>query len=214
MARPTSRPRIMPAHQMGKAPLAARQMVKMVMSILSAMGSITVPTTVLLSQRRAIHPSSKSVMPAYAKRPTAHACWSYRTRYPMTGAAARRVKVRMLGTVYMSSCSTSAGREGVTSCGVGGCVPTGFSSCCFLFCCHDCAFVKKRLRRVAGVVCRGANLTAAGLMLMLVTHLVAARQANLAEMLISSLDLACACFVFETGSCPDPQLLEFALDIR
>lgn len=38
----------------GKAPLTAKHTVKMVMSVLSAMGSITVPTTVCRFHRRAI----------------------------------------------------------------------------------------------------------------------------------------------------------------
>ena len=69
------------------------------MSALSAIGSITVPTTVLLFHRLAIHPSSASVMPAYAKRPTAHAWLSCKMKYPTNGAATRRVKVRIFGIV-------------------------------------------------------------------------------------------------------------------
>jgi hypothetical protein len=48
----------------GRAPFTARATVRIVMSVLSAMGSITVPTTVLRFQRRAIQPSRASVMPA------------------------------------------------------------------------------------------------------------------------------------------------------
>jgi len=58
---------------LGKAPLIARQTVKIVMSVLSAMGSITVPTTVCRFHRRAMYPSTRSVIPAYAKRPNAQA---------------------------------------------------------------------------------------------------------------------------------------------
>lgn len=64
MARPTSRPRIMTASQMGSAPFTARQTVRMVIKVLSAIGSMTVPTTVWRFHFRAIQPSTRSVMPA------------------------------------------------------------------------------------------------------------------------------------------------------
>ncbi len=47
----------------GRAPLTASAMVSTVMRVLSAMGSMTDPTTVPRFQRRAIQPSSRSVMP-------------------------------------------------------------------------------------------------------------------------------------------------------
>lgn len=83
----------------GNAPLTAKQTVKIVISILSAIGSITVPTTVCKFHFRAIHPSTRSVMPAYANSAVAHACWSCRTRYPTTGAAMSRENVRIFGIV-------------------------------------------------------------------------------------------------------------------
>lgn len=98
----------------GNVPLTAKHPTKTVMSILSAMGSTTLPTTVCSFQRRAIHPSIKSVIPAYAKSPTAHACWSWRMRYPIAGAAIRREKVRALGTVYMFSCGFRRGNRSLT----------------------------------------------------------------------------------------------------
>ncbi len=74
------------------------------MSTLSAIGSITVPTTVWRFHRRAIHPSRRSVTPAYASSPAAQACESCKTKYPINGAATSLENVRMFGNVYMSSC--------------------------------------------------------------------------------------------------------------
>lgn len=108
----TSLPRIMTANQTGNAPLTAKQTVRMVMRALSAIGSMTVPTTVCLFHFRAIQPSSRSVMPAYASKPVAHACESWMTRYPTTGAAMMRLNVRMLGNVYISSRSCLDGFGG------------------------------------------------------------------------------------------------------
>lgn len=51
-------------HSPGKPPFIARATVKTVMRVLSAMGSMTVPTTVPWFHFRAIHPSRRSVMPA------------------------------------------------------------------------------------------------------------------------------------------------------
>ena len=48
----------------GNASLAASDTVRTVMSILSAIGSIIVPTTVRLFHRRAMYPSSRSEIPA------------------------------------------------------------------------------------------------------------------------------------------------------
>lgn len=90
-------------HVPGNAPLTARHTVKMVMRILSAMGSIIVPTTVLRFHLLAIHPSTRSDRPAYASKPTAQVFASCSMRYPMTGLAAIRVTVRKFGIVYMSS---------------------------------------------------------------------------------------------------------------
>lgn len=83
----------------GIAALTARQMVTMVISILSAIGSITVPNTVWSPQFRAIHPSTRSVMAAYTNRPRAERCCSRIMRYPTTGAAISREKVRIFGMV-------------------------------------------------------------------------------------------------------------------
>lgn len=71
--------------------------VNTVIKNLSAMGSITLPTTVCNMKRRAIQPSTISVIPAYANRPSAYLCCPCNTRYPMTGAAKRRVAVKKLG---------------------------------------------------------------------------------------------------------------------
>lgn len=51
-------------HLPGSSPFVARQTVNMVMSNLSAMGSMMLPTTVCRFQRRAIQPSNKSETPA------------------------------------------------------------------------------------------------------------------------------------------------------
>lgn len=90
-------------HVPGNAPLTARHTVNMVMRILSAIGSMMVPTTVLRFHLLAIHPSTKSDRPAYASKPTAQVFASCSMRYPMTGLAAIRVTVRKFGIVYMSS---------------------------------------------------------------------------------------------------------------
>jgi len=58
----------------GSAPLIVKQITRIVISALSAIGSITVPITVSSFHFRAIQPSMRSVMPAYAKRATAATC--------------------------------------------------------------------------------------------------------------------------------------------
>lgn len=65
-------PTLQMKHVHGNAPLVARHTVSIVMRALSAKGSIMVPTTVLRFHRRAIQPSSRSVIPAYVNNPTAH----------------------------------------------------------------------------------------------------------------------------------------------
>jgi hypothetical protein len=90
-------------HIPGNAPLTARHTVNIVMRILSAIGSIIVPTTVLRFHLLAIQPSTKSDRPAYASKPTAQVFASCSMRYPMTGLAAILVTVRKFGIVYMSS---------------------------------------------------------------------------------------------------------------
>lgn len=87
------------AHVPGKAPLIAKTTTTIVIRALSAMGSTMVPTTVCMFHRRAIHPSARSVMPAYKKSANAVGYASYASRYPTTGAATRRVSVRKLGRV-------------------------------------------------------------------------------------------------------------------
>lgn len=48
------------------APFTASVTVNMIIKALSAMGSITLPATVWSFHLRASHPSTRSVMPAYA----------------------------------------------------------------------------------------------------------------------------------------------------
>ena len=56
----------------GMAPLIASVTVRMIIKALSAIGSITLPATVCSFHLRAIHPSTRSVIPAYAKSASAH----------------------------------------------------------------------------------------------------------------------------------------------
>ena len=64
----------------GRSPFMARVTVRIVMSVLSAIGSITLPTTVCNFHLRAIHPSRRSVMPAVMRRARAEVWWSCRIR--------------------------------------------------------------------------------------------------------------------------------------
>ena len=63
-------------HFPGKRPLIDKVTVRMVIRNLSAMGSMTLPTTVCSLYLRAIHPSTKSVIPAYAKRALLKSFWA------------------------------------------------------------------------------------------------------------------------------------------